>query len=154
MIPTRRHDRRSRARDMKVSVASPDRLARLRSIPIFAGLSDPSLERVAAAADELEFPAGHVLIQPNEPGTGMFVLEEGVVTVELHGRTLELGPGEFVGELSLLVPGALRSGRVRAATPVRCLAIGRPELEGLLESEPMLALAMLRALAARLLREA
>jgi CRP-like cAMP-binding protein len=43
---------------------------------------------------------------------------------------------------------------VRAATPVRCLAIVRPELEGLLESEPMLALAMLRALAARLLREA
>ncbi len=144
----------SSARDMKGRVAPPDRLARLRAIPIFAGLPDDSLARVAAAVDELEFPAGHVLIQPNEPGTGMFVLEDGAVTVELRGRTLELGAGEFVGELSLLVPGATRSGRVRTAAPVRCFAIGRRELEELLESEPGLALAMLRALAARLLREA
>jgi CRP-like cAMP-binding protein len=36
---------------------------------------------------------------------------------------------------------------------LRCLAVGRRELEELLESEPGLALAMLRALAARLLRE-
>jgi CRP-like cAMP-binding protein len=134
-------------------VSSPDLLARLRAIPIFAGLPDDALERVAAVVDELEFPAGHVLIQPHEPGSGMFVLEDGTVTVELRGRTLELGPGEFVGELSLLVPGATRSGRVRAVTALRCLAVGRRELEELLESEPGLALAMLRALAARLLRE-
>jgi CRP-like cAMP-binding protein len=39
---------------------------------------------------------------------------------------------------------------VRATTPVRCLAIDRDTLDGLLQSEPRFALAMLRVVAHRL----
>ena len=130
-----------------------DRVERLREIPIFAGLSDSSLDRVAAMAREVELGAGQVLIQPHEPGSGMYVIEDGTVTVESRGRTIELGPGEFFGELSLLVPEAARSARVRSVTPVRCLALGRNDFTSLLESEPALALSMLRSLARRLLEE-
>ena len=134
-------------------MTSPDRVEQLRAIPIFAGLSKPSLERVAAMATEVELRPGQVLVQAHEPGSGMYVVEDGTVSVELRGRTIELGPGEFFGELSLLVPEAARSARVRAATPVRCLALGRPDFEALLESEPALAVSMLRTLARRLLKE-
>jgi CRP-like cAMP-binding protein len=128
-------------------------IERLRAIPIFADLGDATLERIAESAKELDAPAGHVLIQPREAGSGLYVVEEGKVVVELRERTIELEHGQFFGELSLLVPDATRSARVQAATDTRCLAFSRADVERLLESEPGLALAMLRVLARRLLKE-
>ena len=62
---------------------------------------------------------------------------------------MSLGPGEFVGELSLLADTD-RLARVRAVTPVRGLAIARTAFFELLEEEPRIALAMLPVLARRL----
>jgi CRP-like cAMP-binding protein len=132
-------------------VTRDDHLARLRELPLFAGLDQDALGRIVAASSELEIPAGQVLIRADDPGTGMFVIEEGTVVVEAPGgHTIDLGPGEFVGELSLLVPESTRVARVRAKTPVRCLALNRATLEELLESEPRFAVAMLRVVAQRL----
>ncbi len=131
-------------------MAAPDRGDELRALPLFAGLAEESIERIAAIATEIDVPAGQVLVQRNEPGTGMYVVLEGAVVVELRGKTVNLGPGEFFGELSLLVPGATRGARVRASTATRCLAISRREFAALLESDHPLALAMLGTLAARL----
>jgi CRP-like cAMP-binding protein len=128
-------------------------LARLRALPLFAGLSDEALRRVEAVVVELEIGAGQTLARADDPGSGMFVIEEGTVVVEGRGEhVIELGPGEFVGELALLVPESIRAARVRAKTDVRCLAIGRPEFEQLLEDEPRIALAMLPVVARRLWR--
>lgn len=124
--------------------------AKLRELPLFAGLSDDTLARIAAIVTEIEFPAGTVLAVADDPGAGMFVVEEGAVVVEARGRTIELGAGEFFGELSLLVPESTRVARVRALTPVRCLALSRLEFEHLLEDEPRIALAMLPVVARRL----
>jgi CRP-like cAMP-binding protein len=125
--------------------------ARLRRIPQFADFSDEALGRVADLATEIDVPAGTVLAMADDPGSGMFIVEEGRVIVEGRGEFhKELGPGEFFGELSLLVPEAHRVARVRASTDVRCLAIRRDDFTTLLEAEPALALAMLRTLARRL----
>ena len=130
---------------------SPDeRVARLRQIPVLAELGENTLERILRASTELECPAGQVLIRADDPGAGMFVLEAGTVVVEARGSTIELGPGEIFGELSLLVPESTRVARVRATTPVRCLAIDRATFEELLDEEPALARAMLRVIARRL----
>lgn len=128
-------------------------LATLRSIPLFAVLDDRALERVAAIATDIEVPAGQVIIEREQPGAGMFVIEEGRVAVELPSRTVEFGPGDFVGELSLLVDSGTRVARVRAATDVRCLAVSRVDFQRLLEDEPRIAVPMLRALAQRLVDE-
>ncbi len=81
------------------------------------------------------------------------MIEEGTVVVEARGSVeIELGPGEFVGELALLVPESTRSARVRAKTDVRCLAIGAAEFKQLLDDEPRIALAMLPVVAERLWR--
>jgi len=50
----------------------------------------------------------------------------------------------------LLVPGLVRTARVRATTPVKCLAISRIDFAKLLEAEPQIAVAMLPVLAQRL----
>jgi CRP-like cAMP-binding protein len=80
----------------------------------------------------------------------MFIVLDGTVTVELPGTTRELGPGDFFGELALLVDESRRIARVRAAGPVRLLTLPRAEALALLESEPSVTLAVLRELARRL----
>lgn len=127
-----------------------DRLTNLRAVPIFSGLRVETLEQILDYATDFEAEAGHVLVQPNQPGAGLFVIEEGAVTVELKGRKIELGEGEFFGELALLDENAVHSGRVCAATPLRCLAIDRDRFDELLENEPSIAKTMLRVLAHRL----
>ena len=124
---------------------------RLREIPLFIELSDGALRSLSEIAAEVEVPAGQVMIRPYDPGLGMFVVEEGKVVVELHqGREVELGPGEFFGELALLIPEGIRAARVRAETDVRCLAIGREDFAKLVDDEPSIAVAMLPVLARRL----
>jgi CRP-like cAMP-binding protein len=111
---------------------------RLRSIPLFADLDEESLGRLAAAASEVKAPAGRPLIERGRPGAGLFVLEEGEVTVEAPEGVRELGPGEVFGERSLLGDDIHRTARVRAKTDVRCLAIGRADLERLLAEDARL----------------
>ncbi|GIU94935.1 MAG: hypothetical protein KatS3mg012_1392 [Gaiellaceae bacterium] len=122
----------------------------LRAIPLFSRASYESLERLAQRGGELECEAGQLLALHGDRGSGMFVVLEGNVSVEWPGGAVELGPGAFVGELTVLVPDVRRVARVRAATPVRCLAIAREDATELIESEPTVALAMLRELARRL----
>jgi CRP-like cAMP-binding protein len=122
----------------------------LRAVPLFAGMSEAGLTLVASGAADLEVEAGQVLALPGDPGSGMFVIREGEVTVEARTGPITLGPGSFVGELALLVPAAGRVARVRAATKVRCLSISRDDFLALAETEPSFTLELLRELARRL----
>jgi CRP-like cAMP-binding protein len=123
---------------------------KLRSIPLFAELSDRARTRIGELANEFEAAAGWVLVEVGQPGSGMFVLEEGTVEVQTpDGRAWEYGPGEFFGELALLTDHP-RNARVQAKTPVKCLAISRGDFQKLLEEEPEIAVAMLPKLAARI----
>lgn len=121
----------------------------LRSIPVLADASDAALERVAAVAGEMTYQQGQTLALQGDPGSGMFLIRDGSVSVEWRGGRAELGAGNFVGELTLLSPGGSRNARVRALTEVRCLALGRDDALALIESEPTVALAMLREIARR-----
>jgi CRP-like cAMP-binding protein len=122
----------------------------LRAIPLFEDLSEAGLEHVAACAGEIECEPGRVLALPGDPGSGMYVVLEGEVSVEIRGGFhAELGPGSFFGEVALLVHSG-RVARVRAATKARCLSIPRRDALELIESEPSLAIKMLRELARRL----
>jgi CRP-like cAMP-binding protein len=124
-------------------------IEKLRLISLFAELHDHTLARIAELSTEFEAQAGWVLIEIGQPGSGMFVLEEGTVEVQTaDGRHWEYGPGEFFGELALLTDHP-RNARVRAKTDVRCLAISRRDFQELLREEPEIAVAMLPKLAQR-----
>ena len=122
----------------------------LRGLPPLDGMSEAGLERVAACAAEVSREAGQVLALPDDPGQGMYVIREGTVAVELRTGTLELGPGDFFGELALLVEDGTRVARVRATSSVRCISIPREDFITLVETEPAFALHLLRELARRL----
>jgi CRP-like cAMP-binding protein len=121
----------------------------LRAIPLFGGASDAALERVAAESGELTSHAGQIIALEGDVGSGMFVIVDGTATVEWRGGSVDLAAGTFFGELTLLAPGGRRNARVQAATDMRCLAIPRETALEVIESEPTVALAMLREVARR-----
>jgi CRP-like cAMP-binding protein len=119
-------------------------------VPIFDGLSDESLERIAAIASEVEFPAGQVVIEARTPGSGMFVILDGRVSVHARGVDTELGPGEVIGEVALLRRDSTRIARVQTLTDVRCLAVDRAGFRELITGDGPLAVALLENLAERI----
>jgi CRP-like cAMP-binding protein len=122
----------------------------LRNIPLFAELDDDGLEVIARLATEFEAPAGQVLAERGQPGSGLFIIEDGTVEVDMPGGVaVELGPGEFFGEVALLTDSP-RNARVRARTDVRCLAISRHVFTLLLDAQPSIAATMLPIVARRL----
>jgi CRP/FNR family cyclic AMP-dependent transcriptional regulator len=123
----------------------------LRSAPLLAELPDDALERVKETVSEFDAAEGAVLVQPGAQGSGLYIVCQGTVAVETRGAgTIELGPGECIGELSLLTP-ATRSARVWAKTPVHGLAVSRHDFTEMLEKEPQIAISMLGVLARRLI---
>jgi hypothetical protein len=105
------------------------RIEALRRVPIFAQLGDDGLQCVADAVNEVEVPAGQLLVQPGAPGSGMFFIAEGTAVVETKRDEVELGPGQFFGELALMSEDATRTARVQAKTDLRCLASIAPASE-------------------------
>lgn len=109
---------------------------RLRELLLFSDLADEELDVLAAGAKDFTVAAGKPLIQRGDPGSGLFLLEEGTAVVEAPEGTRTLGPGDVFGERSLFGGEGERTARVRAKTDVRCLAIGRPEIERVIASHP------------------
>jgi len=123
----------------------------LSDVPLFAGLSEESLALVAAGG-VTDVPAGQVLAQAGDVGEGMFVVLDGAVVVERGELHLDIGRGDFFGDLALLVPDSPRIARVRAKSDAQVLAVPRGTFDRLLDTEPSFARAMLREMAARLVQ--
>jgi hypothetical protein len=70
--------------------------------------------------------AGQVLVHEGDPGEEMYLLLDGVLSVEVGGRQLaHLGPGVVVGERALLEQGR-RTSTLKTVTPIR-VAVVRPD---------------------------
>jgi len=130
------------------------RIEALRRVPLFADLGDTELECIAEAATEVEIPSDQVLVQPGTAGTGMFFIAEGTAVVETKRDHVELGPGQFFGELALMKPDSTRTARVWAKTPLRCLALDRASFRELVASHPEVAALLLEVALGRLAENA
>jgi CRP-like cAMP-binding protein len=122
----------------------------LAAARLFEGVDAEGMDRIAAVAVEVEFPADHVIARQGEIGTGFFVIVDGGVRVVRDGDTIAtLGPGDFFGELSIL-DGRPRVAQVVADGPTTCLALASWDFEAVLLAEPRVSLSILRSLAGRL----
>jgi hypothetical protein len=105
------------------------RIAVLERLSIFAGAGRAALERLAAAAEEVDLPAGEVIVREGEPAQAIFVLVEGRVEVTSRGEAggapvalREMKPGTYFGEIGVL-EGIPRTATVTAIEPCHCLRI-------------------------------
>jgi CRP/FNR family cyclic AMP-dependent transcriptional regulator len=97
--------------------------ARLKTIPLFAELSEREREQVARWADELDVSEGKHLVDEGRFAHEFFVIEEGTAEVR-HGdqKLTDLGPGDFFGEIAL-VEHQRRTASVIATSPMRTIVM-------------------------------
>jgi len=125
----------------------------LSAIPLFAGLGPDELDELMAASRVRDFPKGQVLCSEGDPGDDLLLLEAGrarVCRYAAGGREIVLAevmaPVAF-GELAL-IDGAARAATLIAVTDVQVRYLPRRAVIGLAESNPKVAMALLRSLAA------
>jgi len=107
-------------RRSEAPVLSAHQLARS---PIFEGLTDTALDRIAGLAIVKNVAARTLLFQHGEPGDALFAIVTGRVEISVvgtSGRRLVLnvlGPGDVFGEIALLDGGERTAS---ATTLERC----------------------------------
>lgn len=122
----------------------------MRKVQLFEGLSQNQLRQLAQLAEEVTIPAGQRLATFGETGRELFVIVDGQATVKTRtGHTVQLGPGEVVGEMSL-IDGGPRSATVEATTPMQLLVVGYREFWQLLAVAPPITHKLMRTLSKRL----
>ena len=89
-------------------MAGPPDRDTLSDLPLFAGLASDELLRLAGLFRAKAVPADTLLMSAEQPGEAVYVVVEGTVKVYLeHGEGEQvilalLGPGDLVGEMSVL----------------------------------------------------
>jgi CRP-like cAMP-binding protein len=133
--------------------------AKLKAVPIFAGLNEAAVDYLWEQVTETKVAGGSVIIAEGEAGNRFFLVGEGSVRVCRHlGQPNEielgrLGMGEFFGEMSILetLP---RSASVQAVGDATVYSLNAMAFYGLFKAMPeqygILILNMARDLSRRL----
>ncbi len=127
----------------------------LRAVPIFDGLGDAVLERLAARCVPRAVGEGFMLFRAGERCAGLYVVLEGRVRIyrtSPDGREQTIaveGPGRPVAELPLVDDGPYPASAV-TTVPSRLIFLPRAEFEHAFRTDPDVAAAVVRALGARL----
>jgi uncharacterized membrane protein len=133
----------------------PTDAAALSEVPLFQLLDEQERADLASQLDVVTFPAGHTLWKVGDPGGELFVIRSGEAEVFFKNDTGERivletsGPGDFVGELSLLDNGP-RTASVVVTRDVEALRVDRNDLAYLFQRHPGAALDLLTAMGRRM----
>ena len=128
----------------------PDIVESLSRLALFADLSRTQLESIAHRFSEAMFAEGERVIRTGLSGGALYVIIDGEAVVRIEGQErVRFGPGEFFGELSVLLDEPPNAD-VEAATLLRCLEIPGADVEPFLTEFPQVMFRMLRAEARRL----
>jgi len=125
-------------------------------VPLFRSLPSSEIDFLTQALQPISLDPGQILFQEGEPGNEFYIITLGKVEIVKSLETAdervldERGPGDFFGEMSLLIPDGLRTASVRARTPVRMMELSRVDFDALLERRLALACDMVRELSLRL----
>lgn len=128
----------------------------IQQVPLFADLPEEEMHALAETLIQRDFQPGDVLFYEGDIGDHFSIILEGQVDVIKAMSTPEerilavLGPGEFVGEMSLLYRDRQRSASGRARNPVRVLEMTRTVFDALLKRQPELAFRIMQEMSLRL----
>ena len=126
---------------------------RLRTVPLFAGLTEDDLALLCRDAEEISLSAGDHLFVEGEEGDQAFVIADGEVEIMKHSPSRDVllavrHAGEVIGEMALL-ENAPRMATARARTDATLIGIRKQQLDGLLDTSNSAARAMFGVLLTR-----
>ena len=110
--------------------------SRLKSLPLFKGMSEEELKEISPFADEAEVEEGKHLVDEGDFSYEFMAIEEGEADVLREGQKVAtLGPGDFFGEIGLLERDR-RNATVVAKTPMRLITLTGWDLKRMEKSLP------------------
>jgi CRP-like cAMP-binding protein len=130
----------------------------LHTVPMFQGLDDRQLSRLARRFTERSYAKGETIVTQGTLGIGLFIVESGRVEAvrELpDGQKIvvnTLNPTDFFGELSLL-DEAPRTASVVTTEDSKCLILTQLDFLSALREDSEIPIIMLRELAKRFRRQ-
>ena len=127
----------------------------LQLVPLFEGLDDAELERLAADVRRRAYPADQIIFHQGDPGHAVYIVESGRVRIYVQGEDGQevsvsiYDPGDIFGEMSLI------ERQPRSATAVTMedsvlLIIHDEDFYRHLQASHQLALNLMLTLSARL----
>ena len=125
-------------------------------IPLFSSLPPSEIEFLTEVLKLITLDPAEVLFSEGEPGDKFYIITDGQVEiVKSIGTANEQildsrSPGDFFGEMGLLIPDGLRTASVRACSPVKIMELSCTDFDRLMQRRPSLALELVRELSLRL----
>lgn len=122
----------------------------LQQVPLFTRLAPEVLDALADHTTERQFESGDVIATEGTPNDGLLLLVEGELEARRGDRLFKiLGPGDYVGDMSLL-DGAPHMVDVVATKPGQGLFLADYQFHVVLKNYPEVAMEIIRVLVARI----
>jgi CRP/FNR family transcriptional regulator, cyclic AMP receptor protein len=123
--------------------------SRLRSVPLFAGLTRKELKLLSMMTDEVTLAAGTQLIDEGAFSHEFLLITSGDAEVRRAGTLLAtLGPGDFAGEVGAM-QDARRNASVVATSDLTAIVMTARDLRRAAEEMPSVGARIEAAIAAR-----
>lgn len=129
----------------------------LKSVQMFASLSDPELDYLTSRASVREYDHNQLVFSEGEPCTGLYVVADGTIRIfktSPNGREQILGiegPGSSVAELPVFDGGSYPAS-VSSLSKSKLIFISRKDFQALVIEHPEVALKVLKVVGGRLRR--
>lgn len=130
------------------------RIEVFRKFPLLREADESALAQIAERVEVRQFSEGELLVREGSMGLAVFFVVEGRCEISRGAGNKRkvlatLGPGDFFGEMTVLSPGP-RTATVKALGPMHTFVLNAWDFRTVLESNPRIALHMLKVLATRL----
>lgn len=127
----------------------------IEKVPIFSGLTFQEMLEIAMTTTHRKYSKGESIYLEGEKSEKLFIINKGKVKI---GKLSEsgkeqiiriLGPGEFMGELSLFTQSPLKNN-AEALEPTTVCIVDGEEINNLIEKRPSIALKIIKEISIRL----
>lgn len=128
----------------------------LARAPLFKGLPEEEILKLTKILRVREVPPSTILFNEGDVGDHFYIIIQGQIEVIKALGTQEerligiRGPGEFVGELSLINREGVRTASVRSSGPAHLWEMSHDEFDALLHRQPIMSFELINVLSQRL----
>jgi uncharacterized membrane protein len=142
---------------MSTPTYQPMTLEAIRSVPLFASLSDDAANDLRNLLVARDVKAGTALFRAGDAGDAMYLVESGRVQIAIADEDekeivlAELARGDFFGEMAI-IDGKQRSANATVTEDTRLAVLSREHFLRFVDDNPKVALEMLSATFGRLRR--
>jgi CRP-like cAMP-binding protein len=127
----------------------------LSRVPLFEGLKDRQLQRLADRMVERSFAAGDMIVKQGQGGEGFYIVTSGKAEARRERSDGErvivnsFGPTDYFGELALLDEDGVRTASIVAVEQMTCLILTRWDFLATLRQDAEMAVEILQEMAKR-----